>query len=165
MKNTIRYILVFIMLLAISQLFGQRRSSGQIAVRLTPTNKMIVGTSQNKHIQLEMNSEKKYNNVKLVNDITIKNNSITGWELIAESLNKGKLVNGNSELFYSIKVGNEKKRLTSSKKILSTKGLGKIDSTKFDLMMDINSKEAFKTQGNLTGIYKDTINLTLFSND
>ena len=165
MRNIIKHTMVFITLVLIFQLFAQKRSCGQIAVRFTPTNKMSAGNIQNKHIQLEMNSKMELNNIKLVDDITILNNSITGWELTAESLNKGKLVNDNSELIYSIIVGNEKKELTSSTKILSTKGLGKIETIKFDLMMDIHNKVDFKTQGNLTGIYKDTINLTLFSND
>ena len=165
MENTIRYILTFMTLLAISQLFGQGRSSGQIAIKLIASNKIYVAPYQNRPIKMEMNSNMASNDIVLVKDINILNNSIAGWELTAKSLNRGKLVNGNSELTYSINVGGEKRKLTSSTKILSTKGLGKIDSTKFDLIADIDSKEAFKTEGFLTGIYRDTINLTLFSND
>lgn len=165
MKNIIKEIMIFIILILISQLLAQRNSRGEIAVRLIPANNISTGNSQRDLIQLDKNLMPISKNVVLVNEMSISNNTLTGWELSAESLNNGKLKNGNSELNYSIGVLDKKIELKSKMKILSTVGLGKANSIKFDIKMDITNDDTFVDKSLLGGIYKDTINLTLYSND
>ncbi|NOR45631.1 MAG: hypothetical protein GQ534_08615 [Candidatus Delongbacteria bacterium] len=165
MKSIRKHIVIFIILVSITQLLGQRSSRGEIAVRLIPANRISTGYCQRGLIDLEVNLNQNSKDVILVNDISISNNTLAGWELSAESVNKGKLKNGTSELNYSISVLDKKIELTSKTKILSTEGLGKANSTKFDLKMDISNEDISVDKSLLNGIYKDTINLTLYSND
>ena len=165
MKNIRKHIVIFIILISVSQLLGQGRNRGQIAVRLIPANNISTRDCQMGLIDLDENLKQNSKDVTLVNDISISNNTLAGWELSAESINNGKLKNGNSELTYSIGVLDKKVELSSKTKILSTEGLGKASSTKFDLKMDIYDESILENKSTLTGVYKDTINLTLYSND
>jgi len=148
MKSLMTHTIILIILLSISFLYADKKSSGEIAVRLTSTNSITAGSSNGKDF-----------------DISINNNSILGWRLTAESKNKGMLVNEDSKLSYAIKIGNDKKDLSEASEILSIEGFRNISTTKFELMMEIDSNEIYRKESILIGTYKDTINLTLYSND
>ena len=148
MKSLMTHTIILIILLSISFLYADKRSSGEIAVRLTSINSITAGSSNGKDF-----------------DISINNNSILGWRLTAESKNKGMLVNEDSKLSYTIKIGNDKRDLSEASEILSTEGFRNISTTKFELMMEVDSNEISRKESTLIGTYKDTINLTLYSND
>ena len=165
MKRIVIHMIISTILLSISFLYAERSSFGEIAVRLVATNSITSKSLENNNIKMDT-IEKSYNHgIKIADSISICNNSILGWKLMAESKNKGNLTNGNSKISYTIKINNDKKSLNRVSEILSTRTLGNINNAKFDLMMEIDKKEVNKKKSILNGSYRDTINLTLYSND
>ncbi|MBN2789880.1 MAG: hypothetical protein JXR69_06800 [Candidatus Delongbacteria bacterium] len=165
MKSILKHIISIALLVVMLQMNAETTSKGEIAVRIIPANEITVGNYNNRSIDLGSNERMNYDDIKIIEGINISNSTLTGWELTAESSNKGKLSNGNNDLSYSINVGKEKSNLENPVRIMSTDGLGKLGSENFVLNISLGQKSNFPTKEKLAGSYKDTINLTLYSND